>query len=391
MQIACLGEVGVNWDVAKTHRLLALLPELREGAKSMTAHNKHENFAIHQQGGVGTIVMGEILTYYKKGTRDFRKLGRWTSFLLQPVQNHRTRFVQAYAVGAVRSEKWGSVYQQHVRYLQLNGFGNISPRELFESDLIWQLQIRRALGDRIILVMDANCHVLTGRLSRQLYKVLEMREITKDHLGTLCDNTHPSGSQQIDGVWCTPDITITAVKWLSYSKSPGDHRSCIFDFTTLSAIGSRERSIVLPGCRLLISTHPMAFPAYEAEMNRQFDIHRIDERMAQIDAETQGLFPVPQEYLARSETVDNEVTEIQLHCERVCRIIHRPEYDFLPEVSLWHKRQQMFKRMIKMHKGRVKNTGVLCKKARKLGVEAALRWSLEDCIRGVSVCKAWKR
>jgi hypothetical protein len=135
-----------------------------------------------------------------------------------------------------------------------------------------------ALGDRIILVMDANCHVLTGRLSRKLFKALEMREITKDHLGRLCDNTHPSGSQQIDGVWCTPDITITAVKWLSYGESPGDHRSCIFDFTTLSAIGSREKSIVLPGCRRLISTHPTAFPAYEAEMNRQFYLCQIARR-----------------------------------------------------------------------------------------------------------------
>lgn len=391
VQMACLGEVGVNWDLAKTHRLLSLLPELQQGAKSMTAHNKHEKIAIHQQGGVGTIVMGEVLTYYKRGARDFRKLGRWTSFVLQSVQNHRTRIVQAYAVGPVRSQQWGSVYQQHVRYMQFNGLGAVTPRELFESDLLWQLQVWRALGDRIILIMDANCHVLTGKLCRDLYKVLGMREITKDHLGSLCDNTHPSGSQQIDGVWATSDITITAVKWLSYSESPGDHRSCIFDFTTLSAIGSHERSIVLPGCRRLISTHPTAFPAYEAEMNRQFDIHRVEERLARIDEETMGLFPVPQEYLVQSEILDKQVAEIQLRAESVCRIIHHPEYDFSPEISLWHQRKQMFKRMIRMHEGRVKNIGLLCKQARKLGIVAPKRWSLADCHMGVAVSKSWKR
>ncbi len=85
----------------------------------------------------------------------------------------------------------GSVCQQHVRYIQLNGLGSISPRELFEDDLCWQLQVWRALGDRIILMMDANCHVLTGRLTRALsHPLIGLREITKDFLGSLCPNTH---------------------------------------------------------------------------------------------------------------------------------------------------------------------------------------------------------
>jgi hypothetical protein len=99
-----------------------------------------------------------------------------------------------------------------------------------------------------------------------------LREITKDHLESLCPNTHASGSEQIDGGWATTDITITAVKWLSYEESPGDHRACVFDFTTLSAIGSHERKIVLPKCRRLISSNPGAVAAYNAEMDRQFKI-----------------------------------------------------------------------------------------------------------------------
>lgn len=359
----------------------------------MTSHNKHETFALHQQGGVGTLALGKILTYYKKGAIDFRKLGRWTSFILQSVQGHRTRVVQAYAVGAVRSKQWGSVYQQHVRYIQWNGFGSLSPRELFESDLLWQLQVWRALGDRIILMMDINCHVLTGKLSRQLTKVpLDMREATKDHLGRLCDNTHASGSQQIDGIWTTPDITITGIKWLTYAESPGDHGSCIFDdFITLSAIGLVERRIVLPGCRRLISSHESSFQAYVAEMNRQFDIHRIEERQDSIDEATKGMFPIPEEYQQLLEQLDVQVSEIQLHCESRCRMIHRPEYNFSPEVSLWHKRQQMFKRLIHVREGKVKNPGVVHKQAQKLGIDAPAMWSIDDCYRGVIVSKAWKR
>jgi hypothetical protein len=104
----------VNWSLALRKRLLSLLPDLGLQAKSRVSYNIHEKISIHQQGGVGTIVLGELITYYKKGANDFRKLGRWTSFLLQSVQGHRTRVVQAYAVRPERSEQTGSVYQQHL-------------------------------------------------------------------------------------------------------------------------------------------------------------------------------------------------------------------------------------------------------------------------------------
>jgi hypothetical protein len=72
-------------------------------------------------------------------------------------------------------------------------------------------------------------------------------------------------------------------------------------------------------------------------------------------------------------------------------MIHRPEYNFSPEVSLWHKRQQMFKRLIHVREGKVKNPGVVHKQAQKLGIDAPAMWSIDDCYRGVIVSKAWKR
>ena len=99
----------------------------------------------------------------------------------------------------------------------------------------------------MILMMDANDHVLTGRLCRQLTQdSIGLQEITKDHIGELCPKMHIRGSRPIDGVWATPDITVTGVKWLNFPDSPGDHRSCIFDFTTLSATGVTKKKIVLP-------------------------------------------------------------------------------------------------------------------------------------------------
>ena len=390
IQFVGLGEVGINWLLAVNKRLLSLLPDFGLHVKSRMAHNKNEQISVHQQGGVGTLVLGELISYYKKGSNDFRNLGRWTSFLLQSVQGHRTRVVQAYAVRSQRSQEEGSVYQQHLRYLQNNGFDTVTPRALFESDLLWQLQVWIALGDRIILMMDINCHVLTGRFSRALADN-GLREITKDFLGELCPNTHSSGSEHIDGVWTTSDITVTAVKWLPYEESPGDHRACIFDFTTQSAIGTTEKRIVLPQCRRLISTNPSAVLIYSEEMDRQFDIHRIEARLKEMDEITNCNFPLPDIYVDRLEKLDEQVAQIQLHCESICRKIYHPESPFSPDYALWDKRKKMFQQLLRMHDGRCSNVGLACKKARRLGIVAPKMWSVEECVWGIRVCQDWKR
>jgi hypothetical protein len=79
------------------------------------------------------------------------------------------------------------------------------------------------------------------------------------------------------------------------------------DFTTLSAIGSVEQKISLPKCRQLISSNPGAVAVYAAEMERQFDIHRIEERLAEIDEATAGQFPIPEEYQIKADHLDKQV------------------------------------------------------------------------------------
>jgi hypothetical protein len=88
VQFVGLGEVGINWQLAMwlSLLLLSLLPDLGRETRSMTAHNSNESISLYQLGGVGTIAIGEILTYYKKGANDFRNLGSWKSFILQSRQ-----------------------------------------------------------------------------------------------------------------------------------------------------------------------------------------------------------------------------------------------------------------------------------------------------------------
>jgi hypothetical protein len=65
-----------------------------------------------------------------------------------------------------------------------------------------------------------------------------------------------------------------------------------------------ERKISLPKCRQLISSNPGAVAVYSAEMEHQFDVHRIEERLAAIDEATINQFPIPDEYQAQSDQLD---------------------------------------------------------------------------------------
>jgi hypothetical protein len=175
-------------------------------------------------------------------------------------QGHITRVVHSYGVLPHASKEIGSVDQQHVRYIQSNLLEDISPRDLFESDFIWQLQTWRAQGEQLIVMMDANTHVLTGRLCRAMaHESIGLCEATKDLLGELCPKTHARGSRPIDGVWTTSDITVTAIKWLPFSQSPGDHRACIFDVSMQSVLGTSKKRVVYPACRRLISSKIRGF------------------------------------------------------------------------------------------------------------------------------------
>jgi hypothetical protein len=391
VQFAGLGEIGINWGLFHHgKRLLALLQGLDVEARSVTSHNAHERIGTHQQGGVGMLVLGEGIPYYKTSSKDFRKLGRWCSIVIQATPTHRTRLVYGYGVGRL-SSKIGSIDQQHLRYMQIHDLPG-TPRELFESDFLWQLRTWRAQGDRLILMMDANEHMLTGKFCRQLtHASIELWEITKDYIGELCPNTHPRGSRPIDGVWATPDITITGVKWLPFEESCGDHRTCIFEFTTLSAIGQHEKRIVYPKCRRLTTKNQSSLENYTTELMRQFDIHRVEDRLAKIEEESEGVFPLPPELQKKSDVLDKQMAEIQIHSEKICRKIYRIDSPFTPDYSLWHKRARIFNQLIRMVDGRIQNHGILCKKARKLGIVAPRSWSREELVHGRRVSIAWKR
>ena len=146
--------------------------------RSATAHNIHETTTRHQSGGTGMACRYEFLQYAWKPSNDFRGLGRWCSWPFYCNPTHSTRIVVAYRMGSGKSNGLRTIYQQQVRYMQLHNIAG-TPQQLFDKDLLHQCKQWRKAGARIILLMDVNEHVLTGKFNRQISRTgLDLEEFT---------------------------------------------------------------------------------------------------------------------------------------------------------------------------------------------------------------------
>ena len=136
-----------------------------------------------------------------------------------------------------------------------------------------------AQGDRIILMMDANEHVLNGTLCRRLREedlVLDLEEISQKVWGGQEINTHIDGSKPIDGVWVSCSLEIGGCLILPFSQSVGDHRSMLFEVTSRSLLGVYENRVVRAECRRL-NTQTLSLGRYNAVLERLMATHRLVE------------------------------------------------------------------------------------------------------------------
>ena len=109
----------------------------------------------------------ELRQYIRRATPDFRNLGRWHSWLVGKDPTHCTRVIFAYQVIKQGNNKgMKTILQQHCRAIQHLGL-QTTPCQLFQDDLIGVMKHWRKMGERIILFIDANKHVITGKLPKR--------------------------------------------------------------------------------------------------------------------------------------------------------------------------------------------------------------------------------
>ncbi len=191
----------------------------------------------HVQGGTAILNFDDFTQYAQDYWVDPRGLGRWSWTLVYGSQSHSTQIIQAYNVGWATCKGLGTIYQQHLHYVWDHDL-QTTPCELFRMELLDQLCQWRVQGDQLVLMMDANEHVLNGPLCKDLVNDnIDLVEAT--HASTILPTppTSMDGSKPIDRVWHTSNIELTNINVLPFGESVGDHHSFVFDISSCTCNG----------------------------------------------------------------------------------------------------------------------------------------------------------
>ncbi len=179
--------------------------------------------------------------------KDITGLGQWTTMLLKGGTGVQTRIICGYDPCQSNQQDNSTSYSQQRRYQIWQQQDYITcPRVKFREDLGKLLKEWRAAGDRLIVCLDTNQNIYTQALGKLLTdsEGLGMIEAVGRYKGEKIGPTHFWGQLLIDGIWTTPNVTVSNACIMPAGYGIGDHRLFIIDLHNALLVGPgppRER------------------------------------------------------------------------------------------------------------------------------------------------------
>jgi hypothetical protein len=159
-------------------------------------------------------------------------------------------------------------------------------------DFLATLQVWRQQGDRLLIFMDMDKHILNGPLARWTVR-MGLEEATHKHWDGIKPHTYVGGKEPIDAVFHSPDLNITATMQLSFYEGLGDHCTVLVDISTWSAVGQQEFKVVHPHARRLNLKNDRARSKYLRHLEAQMAIHKMTHRLEVYKQAIQGYLVHP--------------------------------------------------------------------------------------------------
>lgn len=386
-----LSEVGVDFrKVTHDKNMASWFRANREKYRTSISHNTREPaISISQPGGIGLIACKELKQYIHDSRGDFRKLGRWNSWIIGPNPEHRTRMVVSYQVAKSTSKKaQNTIFLQHRKYCQHNGI-SLSPRELFQQDFMECVNSWLANGERLIIFMDFNEHVLRGRLPKLLQQA-GLSEVSHTRWGGTEPKTFARGSKPIDGIYISPELEVMSIMILPFDESIGDHRTMIIDISTRSAVGQQQYKIVRPEARRLVTKNKKATDKYLTFVKQQFKRQNLSSKLATLEQDFAKGRSLSM-HRKRANAIDNAKINILAKGEKQCRKLARESnLPFSSEIQRTYRLRIAYENLQRWAEGRSNNSHII-KAAWKAGINNPRELSPKKCMIGAAVCRKQMR
>jgi hypothetical protein len=207
------------------------------------------------EGGTGIAAYGDLASMIRSDLSgmDSTGLARWSYMTFSGQEGHLTTVVIGYNPCKSSRSYGQSSYQLQRAYFTMAKQDTCCSQKKFETDLVSLLTSWRQEGRRLIVCLDANDHVYTGKLAKALTGTpqLDLQETMLSTTGTPLTATYFRGTRPIDAIWTTPDICVTNVCAMPIGYGIGDHRAFIMDISSVSMVGQNPQSIKRPTTRRL--------------------------------------------------------------------------------------------------------------------------------------------
>ena len=322
-------EANVNWDMNKEKFNIHSCLNDENGLRVITGHNTHEHFGARQYGGTFTGGIGDICNYIKDSGKDKRGLGRWTWLNIKGNEERNTAIITAYEPVRSGKKNINSVYNQQRRYFKRRQI-ETCPKKMFRSDLIDLLKDMKGKNQDIVLMIDSNENMFSGKLAKML-RELNLKDAVFERTQKEGPATSARGSKQIDGVWMSSHMKIDAARILPLFFGVGDHRGFIIDISFQDMIGAERIKIVQAKTRRLQCNTAYIKNKYIKEMEKYCGKHNLLARARWLKINSK-LDP-DATWLHVAETTDKLITEGMIHSEKICCKLKKDLIPFSPEVN----------------------------------------------------------
>jgi hypothetical protein len=231
-------------------------------------------------GGTAQMTFGPLSSFILSQGADTTGLGRWVWTLVGMEGGKKTRFITAYQP----CENGGgeTVFTQHRHYFE--GLGNhTNPRTLFCEHLLELIAECKSQGEEVVLYIDANENVYTGRLAKALSTDdFNMKEQYFTVTGKQAPPSHSTGHRPITGLFATAGVRFRNIFQSAHHSGLGDDRFTVYDVEALSVVGSPLRHAKQPANRLLRMEVERNVRRFNKVMEQLVDHHRMFKKLGEI-------------------------------------------------------------------------------------------------------------
>ena len=376
-------ECKAQWDLLNDGSQLKKLFHSEVAARTVTAHNEHEDDMRAQEGGTGMVGFDQLAGLIHTSGVDTTGLGRWCWFTIKGKHNHITRIITAYQPCRSKNKQLHTVYSQHRRYYRSRG-DDRCPRLIFRTDLAKALGKWKEKKDRIILFIDANEDLNTGPLVK-IFRQLELKDAIRERTGVKGPKTFHQGKHQIDGVFISPDIDCVGACFLPFWSGIGDHRVIVIDIPNQVLFGEQLLTILRPTGRKLRCENKKSVQKYTRELMHQLNVHKITVKIQQV------INLIEADPTRNQKDLQNQIDRVKTDCmksaERKCRQYCMGQVDFSPELKLWRCRKDTWQLIVKYHQGNRISRSLIRRQASICKIENPLSGTLHEAIKALSISK----